>query len=313
MAVWIIKLLSFLLHMYNFVFNIYSFMIFCRKLDRTEIRPCCVLDIHKQFEVFTNVGKTMAEQCCKVSVAINKIRAHYASPILFQEQLLQNKLHDIENIEVKVHPSFHEVTALYQIDDTKLKLNITLSPNHLLEPALSVNNTQTERIFRQLSVFPTHQVIIIYQLNYVIFGLNNQGNILFLFCKSIYDEFVLWRRSLDKKFVGVEECCICFSIFHRNTCQIPKISCHTCRKKYHSVCLVFSSSLLYSLEYLMKFYTISSSSEIIIIFTFLFQYKWFNTNQKPSCPMCRDTIMCWDRYVMIFVLRISTFIRLNTW
>ncbi|KAF3422395.1 hypothetical protein E2986_12017 [Frieseomelitta varia] len=140
----------------------------------------------------------------KISVAINKIKAHYVSPMLCQEQHLQNKLHDIENIEVKIHPSFCEVTALCQIDDTKLKLNITLSPNHPLEPAI----VECERKWSEFEEF-SHAVN-----------------------KSIYDEFVLWKRSLDKKFVGVEECCICFSIFHRNTCQIPKISCHTCRKKF---------------------------------------------------------------------------------
>ena len=126
----------------------------------------------------------------KVSVTINKITAHYVSPMLCQEQLLQNKLHDIENIEVKVHPSFREVTALYQIDDTKLKLNITLSSSHPLEPDIveceqyaNRANWKRRNFHMQLSVFPTHQVIIIYQLNYVIFELNNQGNILFPFCR----------------------------------------------------------------------------------------------------------------------------------
>ena len=48
---------------YNFVFNIYPFIIFYRLLNRMEVRLYCVLDVHKEFEVFTNVGKTMVEHC----------------------------------------------------------------------------------------------------------------------------------------------------------------------------------------------------------------------------------------------------------
>lgn len=48
----------------------------------------------------------------------------------------------------------------------------------------------------------------------------------------------MWKKNLDKKFSGVEECFICYSIFHINTYQIPKLSCHTCRKKFHAPCLV---------------------------------------------------------------------------
>lgn len=109
----------------------------------------------------------------KVSVVIDKITAHYISPMLCQEELLKelHKLRDIENIEVKVHSAFRKVTALYQIDDTKLKLHITLSPNHPLEPATveceqHASGANWRNFHMQLSVFPTHQVIIIYQLNY---------------------------------------------------------------------------------------------------------------------------------------------------
>lgn len=119
----------------------------------------------------------------KVSVAISKITAHYVSPMLCQEELQKKKLHDIENVQVKVRPGFHEVTGLYPIDDTKLEFNVTLSRNHPLEPAAVkceqyADGAAWRNCHMQLSVFPIHQVIIyqllttILQLNYVLLYLD---------------------------------------------------------------------------------------------------------------------------------------------
>ncbi|XP_012139948.1 E3 ubiquitin-protein ligase listerin [Megachile rotundata] len=172
----------------------------------------------------------------RVSVAVDKITTHYVSPMLCEEELLNNKLQSIENMQVKVHPTFREVVALYQMDDTKLELNIVLPSNHPLgpvtvEPGQHAGGTANWRnCHMQLSIFLTHQ----------------NG--------SVWDGLVLWKKNLDKKFAGVEECYICFSIFHINTYQIPKLSCHTCRKKFHTACL----------------------------------YKWFSTSQKSTCPICRN-------------------------
>ncbi|XP_078036315.1 E3 ubiquitin-protein ligase listerin isoform X2 [Augochlora pura] len=171
----------------------------------------------------------------RVSAAVDKITTHYVSPMLCHE-VLSNKPQNIENIQVKVHPVFREVIALYQMSDTKLELNITLPPNHPLgpvtvEPGQHAGGTANWRnCHMQLAIFLTHQ----------------NG--------SVWDGLALWKKNLDKKFAGVEECCICFSIFHSSSYQIPKVSCHTCRKKFHTACL----------------------------------YKWFSTSQKATCPICRN-------------------------
>ncbi|KZC08965.1 E3 ubiquitin-protein ligase listerin [Dufourea novaeangliae] len=171
----------------------------------------------------------------RVSAAVDKITTHYVSPMLCQE-LLNNKLQNIENMQVKVHATFREVMALYQMDDTKLELNIILPPNHPLgpvtvEPGQHAGGTANWRnCHMQLSIFLTHQ----------------NG--------SVWDGLALWKKNLDKKFAGVEECYICFSIFHSSSYQIPKLSCHTCRKKFHTACM----------------------------------YKWFSTSQKSTCPICRN-------------------------
>ncbi|XP_043265520.1 E3 ubiquitin-protein ligase listerin [Colletes gigas] len=172
----------------------------------------------------------------RVSAAVDKITTHYISPMLCQEELSNNKLHISENMQVKVHPTFREVVALYQMADTKLELTITLSTNHPLgpvtvEPGQHTGGTANWRnCHMQLSIFLTHQ----------------NG--------SVWDGLALWKKNLDKKFAGVEECYICFSIFHMSSYQIPKLSCNGCRKKFHTACL----------------------------------YKWFSTSQKSTCPICRN-------------------------
>ncbi|XP_072761402.1 E3 ubiquitin-protein ligase listerin [Anoplolepis gracilipes] len=171
----------------------------------------------------------------KVSAIIDKITSHYISPILCQEEL-NNKLINVENMQIKVHPTTREVVALYQMDDTKLELSIVLPSNYPLgtvkvESDQHIGGTTNWRnCHMQLSIFLTHQ----------------NG--------SVWDGLIMWKHNLDKKFAGVEECYICFSIFHINTYQIPKLSCHTCRKKFHTLCL----------------------------------YKWFNTSHKSTCPICRN-------------------------
>lgn len=48
----------------------------------------------------------------------------------------------------------------------------------------------------------------------------------------------MWKNNLDKRFDGVEECYICLSIVHQDINSIPKITCRTCKKKFHGPCLV---------------------------------------------------------------------------
>ncbi|XP_043272085.1 E3 ubiquitin-protein ligase listerin [Venturia canescens] len=172
----------------------------------------------------------------RISAAVEKITTLYVSPMLCKEELLNNRLVDIQNMQIKVLPSAREVVALYQMDDTKLELSMVLPVNHPLgpvtvEPGQHAGGAANWRnCHMQLSIFLTHQ----------------NG--------SIWDGLLMWKKNLDKKFSGVEECFICYSIFHINTYQIPKLSCHTCRKKFHAPCL----------------------------------YKWFTTSQKSTCPICRN-------------------------
>uniref|UniRef100_A0A4W5QLU9 E3 ubiquitin-protein ligase listerin n=1 Tax=Hucho hucho TaxID=62062 RepID=A0A4W5QLU9_9TELE len=72
---------------------------------------------------------------------------------------------------------------------------------------------------------------------------------------SIMEGLALWKTNVDKRFEGVEDCMICFSVIHGSNYSLPKKACRTCKKKFHSACL----------------------------------YKWFTSSNKSSCPLCRET------------------------
>lgn len=48
----------------------------------------------------------------------------------------------------------------------------------------------------------------------------------------------LWKNNVDKRFEGIEDCMICFSVIHGSNYSLPKKGCRTCKKKFHSACLV---------------------------------------------------------------------------
>ncbi|KAF4521588.1 hypothetical protein B566_EDAN001308 [Ephemera danica] len=137
---------------------------------------------------------------------------------------------------VKVHTLVREVVAVYTVDEVRMELTITLPANHPLGPVKVEGNKPAIDIAKwkqwvmQLTIFLTHQ----------------NG--------SIWDGLMLWKRNLDTKFEGVEECYICYSVLHGSSYQIPKLSCHTCHKKFHSICL----------------------------------YRWFHTSNNSTCPICRN-------------------------
>jgi hypothetical protein len=138
---------------------------------------------------------------------------------------------------VKARQSVREVVATYTIDNVSMELVIQLPDNHPLGNIVAetgrrvgVINTQWRNWMLQLTTFLMHQ----------------NG--------SIIDGLTLWKQNLDKKFEGVEECFICYYVLHGSNCQLPQLSCRTCKKKFHSACL----------------------------------YKWFHTSNNSSCPLCRN-------------------------
>ncbi|KAK9245069.1 hypothetical protein V1506DRAFT_554209 [Lipomyces tetrasporus] len=70
---------------------------------------------------------------------------------------------------------------------------------------------------------------------------------------NIVDALVLFRRNVNLHFEGVTECAICYSILHQDR-SLPNKRCQTCKNKFHAGCL----------------------------------YKWFQSANSSSCPLCRQ-------------------------
>jgi E3 ubiquitin-protein ligase listerin len=72
---------------------------------------------------------------------------------------------------------------------------------------------------------------------------------------SIIDGLVAFRRNIVGALKGQSECAICYSIISTDK-RMPDKRCHTCRNQFHRVCL----------------------------------YKWFQTSNQNTCPLCRNPI-----------------------
>ncbi|KAI4457621.1 zinc finger protein [Holotrichia oblita] len=180
----------------------------------------------------------------RVNQVVDRVTSAYVSPQLCAQELADVATHEnkFKNMVIKIHPSVREVVAIYTVDEAQMDLVITLPTNYPLGgPDVQCN--------RQIGG-TTHKQWL---MQFKMCVLHQNGR--------IWDGLSLWNNNLDKKFDGVEECYICFAVLHPGTYQLPKLSCQTCRKKFHSACLV--------------------------IF-FCKHYKWFSTSNKSTCPICRN-------------------------
>ncbi|EFO25535.2 hypothetical protein LOAG_02947 [Loa loa] len=70
---------------------------------------------------------------------------------------------------------------------------------------------------------------------------------------SIVDAVLMWAGNIEKHMEGAEDCTICMMIVHSRTYQLPRVRCKQCKKRFHSDCL----------------------------------YKWFDSSNQSTCPLCR--------------------------
>jgi hypothetical protein len=175
----------------------------------------------------------------KTSLAVEMFTSQFISPLIAQQELtaIQECNYKSDNMQIRVRHSAREVVATYTVGDVSIELIVALSSSHPLSPVkvecgrrVGVPQAQWRNWMLQLTTFLSHQ----------------NGTIL--------DGLVLWKDNLDKKFSGLDDCMICFSVIHGSNCSIPTLQCRTCKKKFHSACL----------------------------------YKWFNTSNMSSCPLCRN-------------------------
>ncbi|XP_036098492.1 E3 ubiquitin-protein ligase listerin isoform X3 [Molossus molossus] len=171
---------------------------------------------------------------------VDRFTSKYVSSVLsFQEiSSVQTSTQLFNGMTVKARAATREVMATYTIEDIVIELVIQLPPNYPLGciavesgRRVGVAVQQWRNWMLQLSTYLTHQ----------------NG--------SIMEGLALWKNNVDKRFEGVEDCMICFSVIHGFNYSLPKKACRTCKKKFHSACL----------------------------------YKWFTSSNKSTCPLCRET------------------------
>nr|XP_056714125.1 E3 ubiquitin-protein ligase listerin [Euleptes europaea] len=176
----------------------------------------------------------------RVFSIVDKFTSKYVSNVLSSQEIssVQTSTQLFNGMMVKARSATREVIATYSVDDIFIELIIQLPPNYPLGSItvesgkrVGVAVQQWRNWMLQLSTYLTHQ----------------NG--------SIMEGLALWKNNVDKRFEGVEDCMICFSVIHGSNYSLPKKACRTCKKKFHSACL----------------------------------YKWFTSSNKSTCPLCRET------------------------
>ncbi|XP_053165483.1 E3 ubiquitin-protein ligase listerin [Hemicordylus capensis] len=171
---------------------------------------------------------------------VDKFTSKYVSNLLSSQEIssVQTSTQLFNGMMVKARSATREVIATYSVDDIFIELIIQLPQNYPLGSItvesgkrVGVAVQQWRNWMLQLNTYLTHQ----------------NG--------SIMEGLALWKNNVDKRFEGVEDCMICFSVIHGSNYSLPKKACRTCKKKFHSACL----------------------------------YKWFTSSNKSTCPLCRET------------------------
>ncbi|XP_050511017.1 E3 ubiquitin-protein ligase listerin [Diabrotica virgifera virgifera] len=173
----------------------------------------------------------------KLAQVVEKVTQIYVSPRLITQELndVMTYQSKFKNMVLKVSHVAREITAIYTVDEIQEDLVISLPQNYPL-------GGLTLQCKKQIAGSSIKQWLL--QFKKCVIHQNGK----------IWNGLSLWNNNLEKKFDGVEECYICFAVLHQGTYQLPKLSCQTCKKKFHSACL----------------------------------YKWFRTSYKSSCPICRN-------------------------
>lgn len=176
----------------------------------------------------------------RVFNVVDRFTSKYVSSVLSLQEIasVQTSTQLFSGMTVKARATTREVMATYSIEDIVIELIIQLPSNYPLGSItvesgrrVGVAVQQWRNWMLQLSTYLTHQ----------------NG--------SIMEGLALWKNNVDKRFEGVEDCMICFSVIHGFNYSLPKKACRTCKKKFHSACL----------------------------------YKWFTSSNKSTCPLCRET------------------------
>ena len=185
---------------------------------------------------------TLADK--RTASVVERFTVSRITPLLWAEEVdringSSAKVHN--NMTIKVRSSVREVVATYILGDDgsegSMELVVQLPANF---PLGAVQVESGKRVGVTIAQWRT------WMLQLTTFLQHQNG--------SIVDGLSIWKRNVDKRFEGVEECYICFYVIHGSNHQLPRLACRTCKKKFHAACL----------------------------------YKWFKTSNNSTCPLCRN-------------------------
>ncbi|XP_041115888.1 E3 ubiquitin-protein ligase listerin-like [Polyodon spathula] len=145
----------------------------------------------------------------RVFNTVDKFTSKYVSNVLSCQEIssVQTSTQTFENMTVKARSTTREVIATYSVEDIFIELVVQLPQNYPLG-SISVESgrrvgiavQQWRNWMLQLSTYLTHQ----------------NG--------SIMEGLALWKNNVDKRFEGVEDCMICYSVIHGSNYSLPKFS-----------------------------------------------------------------------------------------
>ncbi|CAL4072477.1 unnamed protein product, partial [Meganyctiphanes norvegica] len=174
----------------------------------------------------------------RVQQIVDKFTTTYVSTLLIQQEISAVSNSDVkfDNMTVRARIGAGEVVATYTIDEASMELVLRMAPNH---PLTTVSVEDHRRVGVSVAQWRNWLLGLTTMLSH-----RNT---------PLLQSLEFWKKNVDQKFEGVEECYICFYVLHGTNHQLPKLLCRTCKKKYHSACL----------------------------------YKWFSTSNNSTCPLCR--------------------------
>ena len=146
-----------------------------------------------------------------------------------------------EEFNIFVTPHTQEIVCVYEKEDSKIEINVRVPKTYPL----------------QMIVDFEHKRGLLLEENKVKKLVLMMRSLLAKENESMLNSLLLWKENIDRQFEGVEECYICFCIVHASSKQLPKMSCKTCKHKFHAGCIK----------------------------------KWFDTKNESKCPLCKSQFL----------------------
>lgn len=185
--------------------------------------------INLVYEIMNNIGGTFAQNWFhsikdrQLQQNIEKFIVRFISPELINDILstLSNK-NSIEDSEFKINinKKINEIKCLYNIDEQKMEISITLPSNFPLSQ-ITVNGIS------RVGVDEKKWKSWIMSAQYVI---NFQNG-------TILDSIKHFKDNVTANFENYEDCAICYSILNAVDHSTPNKVCPTCKHNFHSACL----------------------------------------------------------------------------